>query len=226
MIRIFTDGSSKGNPGPGGWGAIIQKSDKVIELGGPDKHTTNNRMEMTAIAEALEFVGNTEDQISIFTDSKYTIDGITKWVTGWQRNGWLTKNKTEVLNKDLWQRLHGLVQNKNISWNHVAGHVGIPGNERVDTIANGFASEIDVPLFEGLAKDYKISLDQVTSTSPKNKSKGGTAFSYMALVDGEVHRFRTWSECESFVKGKQARFRKATSQEHEKEILKDWGVLN
>lgn len=227
MILIFTDGSSRGNPGPGGWGAIIRVGDKVSELGGFEKHTTNNRMEMTAIVESLKYLGQTTEDITIYTDSKYTIDGITKWVSGWQRNGWITKNKTEVLNKDIWQELLAVSSAKKITWHHVAGHVGIPGNERVDIIANSFAGGEKVPLFEGLEKDYKISLTKLTGGSVK-KTKGGEgkAYSYLALIDGNVHRFTTWKECESFVKGKQARFRKAISQENEQEILQDWGVLS
>jgi len=225
MILIFTDGSSRGNPGPGGFGVIVRMGEKVKELGGFDKHTTNNRMEMTAIIEALQFVQASNEEITLYTDSKYTIDGITKWVSGWQKNGWKTKNKTEVLNKDLWEKLAPLAHGKNITWQHVAGHVGIPGNERVDIIANGFAGGEKIPLYDGLEKNYTINLSKLTPDTIKTKSDGGKAFSYMALVDGTVHRFQTWTECEKFVKGKFAKFRKAVSKDHEQEILKDWGVI-
>lgn len=227
MIRIFSDGSSRGNPGPGGFGVIIQNAGRVEELGGYDKHTTNNRMEMTAIVEALSHIGNTKEPIEFFTDSKYTIDGITKWVSGWQKNGWKTKNKTEVLNRDLWEKLVSLVSGKSITWHHVAGHSGIPGNERVDTIANGFAGGEEVNLYDGLEKDYRISLtDLKPSGQAIKKEASGPAFSYIALLDGNVSRFKTWSECEKFVKGKKARFRKALSGDHEKEILQEWGVVS
>jgi len=227
MILIFTDGSSLGNPGKGGWGAIVRSGTKVRELGGSDAHTTNNRMEMTAIIEALRFLGDEKDPITIYTDSKYTIDGITKWVQGWRKNGWKTKNKTEVLNRDLWENLVLATEGKTISWHHVAGHVGIPGNERVDTIAQGFSSTGKVPLFEGFEKDYSVSLTKLSATTTKKtKSDGGKAYSYLAFVDEKVHRFSTWKECETFVKGKHAKFRKAVSKEQEGEILQDWGLLS
>ncbi len=226
MIRIFSDGSSKGNPGPGGWGVIVASQGHVEELGGGNPHTTNNRMEITAIIEALRFVGQTNEDITLYTDSKYTIDGITKWVSGWQKNGWKTKNKTEVLNRDLWEILVSLVQGKNITWHHVAGHVGIPGNERVDTIANSFAGGFSPGLYSGLEKDYRVSLSQTGASFSSQASKGKTAFSYIALVDGTIHRFQSWDACEKFVKGKNAKFRKALSKDHEQEILKDWGVID
>lgn len=226
MILIFSDGSSRGNPGPGGFGVIVRVGDRVTELGGYEKNTTNNRMEMTAIIEALSFVEASNEPITLYTDSKYTIDGITKWVHGWQKNGWKTKNKTEVLNRDLWERLVPLAEGKKITWHHVAGHAGIPGNERVDTIANGFAGGISVPLFDGLLKDYSVSLTELTPSKTGEKGKSGPAYSYLALLDGSLHRFSSWAECEKFVKGKQARFRKALSPEHEKEILKEWGVVS
>lgn len=227
MILIFTDGSSRGNPGPGGWGVIVRLGTQVTELGGYEKHTTNNRMEMTAIIEALRFVGHEKDPITVYTDSKYTIDGATKWVNGWQKNGWKTKNKTEVLNRDLWESLVLAMEDKEIIWHHVAGHVGIPGNERVDSIANGFAGGEKIALFDGLEKDYRISLLKLSGdVTKKTKSDGGKAYSYLALVNGKVHRFGTWKECETFVKGKHAKFRKAVSKEQEGEILQDWELLS
>lgn len=226
MILIFTDGSSRGNPGPGGYGVIVRLGDKVRELGGGNKHTTNNRMEMTAIIEALRFVGDTNDSITLYTDSKYTIDGITKWVSGWQRNGWKTKNKTEVLNRDLWEELVPLVDRKNITWHHVEGHAGIPGNERVDSIATSFADGVSAGLYDGPEKNYSVSLSKLTPSIDTKKTASGPAYSYLALLDGSLHRFSSWAECEAFVKGKKAKFRKALSLEHEKEILKEWGVLS
>lgn len=227
MITIFTDGSSRGNPGPGGWGAIIEKDNRVKELGAFEDNTTNNRMEMKAIVEALSFVGDAGESITLHTDSQYTINGITKWVHGWKQNGWMTKNKTEVLNRDLWEALVSVVEGKQISWKHVAGHVGIPGNERVDSIANGFASGNDILLYDGLKQDYRVDLSQTSKDldSEKKKSVGGKAYSYLSLLDGELVRHSTWAECEARVKGKNAKFRKAVSSEHEKEIMQEWGVL-
>jgi ribonuclease HI len=226
MILIFTDGSSRGNPGPGGFGVIVNVNKRVTELGGFDKHTTNNRMEMLAIVEALRFVASHNEPITLYTDSKYTIDGVTKWVSGWKKNGWKTKNKTDVLNRDLWEQLVPLVEGKSITWHHVAGHAGIPGNERVDQIANGLSGGLDIPLYDGLEKDYSVSLD-ITARGEASK-KGGTsgpAYSYLAYIDGQLYRYTTWAECEKNVKGKNAKFRKALSQSHEKEIMKEWGIL-
>lgn len=227
MITIFTDGSSLGNPGPGGWGAIIHDGEKVRELGGFEDSTTNNRMEMKAIVEALGSVSH-EDDISLHTDSQYTINGITKWVYGWKQNGWMTKNKTEVLNRDLWEELVSVIEGKKIAWNHVAGHVGIPGNERVDAIANGFASRKNIDLYDGFAQDYAVDVTKTKAeqgTFSKNTSAGGKAYSYLSLLDGELKRHDTWGDCEKRVKGKNAKFRKAISSEHEKEIMKEWRVL-
>jgi len=225
MITIFTDGSSLGNPGRGGWGAIVQQENSIQELGGAEPNTTNNRMEMKAIIEALRFIPDVSESVIFYTDSKYTIDGITKWVFSWQKNGWMTKNKTEVLNRDLWEQLVPLVAGKTIQWHHVAGHVGIPGNERVDTIAQGFASGANIQLYNGLSKDYVIDISHVEPQTKKVKSAGAKAFSYISLIDGNIKRYDSWADCEKDVKGKNAKFRKAVSSNHEKEIMKEWGVL-
>ncbi len=147
-IIIFTDGSSKGNPGPGGWAAIIKRPTTnnrqlTTEIGGKVGHTTNNRMELTAAIEALKKLTTynlqSTTKIKIYSDSKYLIDGITKWIQGWQRNGWRTKDKKDVLNRDLWETLDQLRTGKNIEWRYIAGHVGHPENERCDVIAQAFA---------------------------------------------------------------------------------------
>jgi len=147
-IIIFTDGSSKGNPGPGGWGAIIKRpttNDRQLttEIGGRAEHTTNNRMELTAAIETLSFLKNYKLPAAVnyklFSDSKYLIDGITKWIHGWQKNGWRTKDKKNVLNRDLWEKLYKLTKGKEIDWKYVAGHIGHPENERCDEIAQAFA---------------------------------------------------------------------------------------
>ena len=151
-ITIFTDGSSKGNPGPGGWGVIIKaknlklktKSEEVFEIGGKAKHTTNNRMELTAAIEVFSFLKSYQQlpaavSYKLFSDSKYLVDGITKWIHGWQKNGWRTKDRKNVLNRDLWEKLYELTTRKEIEWKYVAGHVGQKDNERCDEIAQAFA---------------------------------------------------------------------------------------
>lgn len=226
-IIIFTDGGAIGNPGPGGWGAVVfNKNDKkVLELGGKEDKTTNNRMEMTAIIKALE--NSPDGFITVYSDSKYTITGITQWIFGWEKNDWKTKNKTDVLNKDLWQKLLIVTKDKDVEWKHVEGHVGIAGNERVDTIANSFARGKEVSLFNGDLKDYTIDLlnmkkDQ-NSVMQKSKSKSSTkAYSYVSMVDGKIESHKTWAECEARVKGKKARFKKTISKEDEESIIKEW----
>jgi ribonuclease HI len=160
MITIFTDGSSRGNPGPGGWGAIIANESDVIELGGGEEHTTNNRMELTACIKALEEVKNEnlQDEIQIFSDSSYVVKGITEWIFNWQKKGWKTANKKPVENKDLWEKLFNVTKDLNIKWRLVPGHAGILANERCDEIATLYADNEKVMLYRNPRKDYKIDL--------------------------------------------------------------------
>jgi ribonuclease HI len=157
MITIYTDGSSKGNPGPGGWGAIISSQQPVAsikEIGGREEKTTNNRMEMSAAIEALKNIPE-NSEVEIHSDSTYLINGITDWIEKWQKNNWRTKDKREVLNKDLWQKLLEATAGKNIEWKKVAGHSGHEENERCDEIATGFADGERVELYNGLKQGYK-----------------------------------------------------------------------
>jgi len=157
MITIYTDGSSRGNPGPGGWGAVIAHGNKVVEIGGHESHTTNNRMELTACIRALEFsISNFQfSKIIIFTDSKYVMHGITEWIHGWIKKGWKTAGKKPVLNQDLWQELLEVSSSLNIDWKYVAGHMGDHGNERADTIATSFADQLPVDLYDGPKSEYR-----------------------------------------------------------------------
>ena len=221
-IITFTDGASSGNPGPGGWGAVLvfldgraaddkgierdqnkSSSPYVIELGGSEKDTTNNRMELTAAIEAISFIEKSFikkqsaeisddtptsmisgirqnpvsilDEIIIRTDSRYLINGITKWLMAWRKNGWQTKAKKDVINRDLWERLADLVESieggqkiepgkprpgPKIDWQYVKGHVGIRGNERADAIATaGTDTSKKVELYKGPADKYPFPLD-------------------------------------------------------------------
>lgn len=230
-IYIFTDGSSLGNPGPGGWGAIVVAGEHVRELGSGEKYTTNNRMELSATIAALRNI-SAGAQIILHTDSSYVINGITKWVHGWKRNSWKTSQKEEVQNRDLWEELVGVTEDKKIEWKYVAGHVGIAGNERADEIATSFAGGTAVKLYNGNFSEYihhnilDISHDAVQKKArTKNKAHSkAKAFSYVSLVDGKVIYHTTWAECEARVKGKKAKFKKALSKEDEGKILKEWGV--
>ena len=134
-VRITTDGACKGNPGPGGWAAILQWNGTEKILSGAERLTTNNRMEMTAAIRALEAMKRPSN-IILVTDSKYLLDGITKWIHGWKRNGWRNAAKDPVKNDDLWKALDLAVRPHNIHWEWVRGHTGHPLNERADALAN------------------------------------------------------------------------------------------
>ena len=153
MTTIYTDGSSRGNPGPGGWGAIIIRENEVLELGGREAHTTNNRMELMATIKALE--SSVESEISLFTDSEYVMKGMKEWVKKWQEKGWKTANKKPVLNQDLWQKLIEVSSGKNVDWKYVAGHSGVPLNERADEIATTFADGLKPKLYHGPKAKYR-----------------------------------------------------------------------
>ena len=135
MINIYTDGACKGNPGPGGWGALIIDGDIENEIYGGENNTTNNRMEIMAVIMALQTV-NTKNEITVFTDSTYVQKGINEWINKWKVNGWKASNKKEVKNKDLWVQLDSLAAKLQINWIWVKGHSGHLGNERADYLAN------------------------------------------------------------------------------------------
>lgn len=152
---IYTDGSSKGNPGPGGFGAIIFEGEKVLEIGGREENTTNNRMEIMAAIEALKNIPENAGA-EIHTDSAYLINGITDWIKNWQKNNWRTKNKKGVLNKDLWEKLLTETEKRKVEWKKVLGHSGHTLNDRCDEIANSFADRENVLLYNGSRADYKF----------------------------------------------------------------------
>jgi len=138
-ISIYTDGACKGNPGVGGFGALIIINDKEVELCGANAHTTNQRMELTAAIEAINYVaanGNSDINILLYSDSKYLIQGITQWIISWKKNGWKNSAKKAVVNQDLWQQLDILNNKFNISWQWVKGHANNTGNIKADQLAN------------------------------------------------------------------------------------------
>ncbi len=137
-VEIFTDGACKGNPGPGGWGAVLRTGGHEKELSGHAPATTNNRMELTAVIEALGAL-KSPCEVALHTDSRYVIDGITKWIFGWQKNGWKNAAKQPVVNIDLWQALLIATKPHKISWHWVKGHAGHPENERADKLASDAA---------------------------------------------------------------------------------------
>ena len=140
-VKAYTDGACSGNPGPGGWGVYLvaeNNAGKVVKeenLYGKNKETTNQIMELTAAIQALESLTRKNVDITVFTDSKYVIDGITKWIFGWLKNDWNTASKKPVANRVLWEELFTLTKNQNVEWVWVKGHAGVPGNEKADSLA-------------------------------------------------------------------------------------------
>src|SRR6185436_3289916 len=216
---VFTDGAAKGNPGPGGWGAIVITSEHhVTELGGGSPHTTNNKMELSGVIAALQHISNQPWPVAIYTDSTYVIQGITHWVWGWRKRGWKTAQGTDVLNRDLWEQLSSLDGARargDVSWHWVRGHVGTPGNERADEISVAFAMQEAADLYVGSFDGYALPILQLpddtnlpkrTAGSAATKTKA-TAYSYLSVIDGVAMRHVTWADCERRVKGQSgARF--------------------
>jgi ribonuclease HI len=250
-ITIYTDGSSLGNPGPGGWGSVLIFPDnlpagrhgKVVELGGREKESTNNRMEITAGILALKEVEKRKIKaktIKIHTDSSYVLNGITIWIYAWVKNNWQTKNKESVLNQDLWEKLYKVNSNLShkyeIEWVKVSGHSGVHLNERCDVIATSFAGNNTTILFTGNLKDYEklfgkipaknnvpIKLEVNKKSKSKSKNSGETAYSYVSIVVDKIHIDKTWAECEKRVKGKSgAKYKKVFSKEEEQDLIASW----
>jgi ribonuclease HI len=139
-VVIYTDGACKGNPGPGGWGAWLSSGEYSKELSGGEPQTTNQRMELTAAIEALAALKR-PCQVSLYTDSRYLLEGITNWIKGWKRNGWQNSAKQPVKNAELWRRLDEEVARHEVEWHWVKGHSGDAGNERADQLANAGAAQ-------------------------------------------------------------------------------------
>lgn len=137
VIEIYTDGACSGNPGPGGWGALMRWNGHEKELSGGEPDTTNNRMEMMAVIKALEAVTKAGSEIHIHTDSKYVMQGVNEWMEGWKARGWKTAAKKPVKNQDLWERIDSLTNKHKVSFFWVKGHAGHPENERADELATG-----------------------------------------------------------------------------------------
>ena len=141
LVEIYTDGACRGNPGPGGWGALLRMGEKERELSGGEALTTNNRMELMAAIKALEALKR-PCRVQLHTDSQYVRDGITKWIHGWRRNGWKTANKKPVKNAELWQELLNAAAPHRVEWHWVKGHSGHPENDRVDALACAEADKL------------------------------------------------------------------------------------
>ncbi|MCA9353285.1 ribonuclease HI [Candidatus Nomurabacteria bacterium] len=236
VIDIYTDGSSRGNPGRGGWGSIVcikpknkdGNTDKIVELGGFEEATTNNRMELTAIKESLSHIEKRkiEGEINIFTDSSYALNGLSGWMYGWEKNGWKTSTGEDVLNKDIWQELLGLflrIKRKNgINMNKVKGHSGVLLNERADDIATMYADKEHVFLFTGSRSQYEA-LYKNELKEKKTKTPNFKAYSYVSLVGGKVFIDKSWEDCKKRVSGKSGvLYKKSRNEEDEKRIIEEF----
>ena len=235
-IIAFTDGACSGNPGPGGWGAVlILPEGRVRELGGAERPTTNNRMELSGALHALAAVRERPEAVKLYTDSTYVVNGVTSWINNWRRRGWKTMEGKPVLNRDLWERLDHAAQARKgrLEWTVVKGHAGHELNERVDDIAVDFSKGRKPELYDGPAVGCGYSLlepeaEHLRQPKPrgahfsKPKPKGGF---YLSLVDGRVERHQTWPDCQARVQGvSKARFKKVTSAEEERTVLKSWNA--
>lgn len=235
-IFIYCDGACSGNPGPGGWAAVIFFPEgRVLELGGGERPTTNNRMEMLAAVSALSAVLDRPEPVKLYTDSGLLINGIKGWIHGWKRKGWLTAAGQPVVNRDLWERLDALAAERRgrLSWGHVKGHAGHEVNERCDAIAVAFSKGPRPALYDGPAVGCGYSLLEPGAEHlhvPKPRSAAGSARPkakgpavYLSFVGGSLQRHATWDQCKARVHGVAgARFKKVTSPEEEREVLKLW----
>ncbi|MHB2026792.1 MAG: ribonuclease HI [Elusimicrobiota bacterium] len=161
-LIAFTDGACSGNPGPGGWAAVlIWPREQILEIGGGEKTTTNNRMEMAAAIAVLKAARDFSGPVRIHSDSTYVISGITSWISGWKRKGWKTAAGDPVANRDLWEILEDLCSRRGktgMEWRHVRGHSGIAGNERCDELAVAFSQGEYPALYAGPLRDYAIDI--------------------------------------------------------------------
>lgn len=238
-IIVFTDGSSRGNPGPGGWGALIIAGDKVFEIGGHGDRTTNNRMEMNAALQALLTIEERKlpGNIEVHTDSAYVLQGVTGWMYGWEKNGWKTKTGEPVLNQDIWKDIGAVMarlkSKRAVDFIKVSGHSGLRGNERVDEIATLSADKERVLFFVGALDQYEQLLGgSVFSGGGEKKKPAGksgskstkTAYSYVSVIAGDVIVHKSWAQCEARVKGKPAKFKKVFSADEERALVKEWSA--
>lgn len=230
-ITIFTDGASSGNPGPGGWGTIVAYDDRVVELGGREDKTTNNRMELQAVLEGLKFIVEERmgsQPIKLFTDSSYVANGITSWIVGWQKRNWTNQAGETIANVDIWKNMAQVLKEVHVSITNISGHSGIPGNERADQIATGCIKDSSFYLYNGALSEYDVDLENIKVDPQQKKEKDrkkGKAYSYVSLVNGNFNIHYTWDECKKMVEGaKGAKYKKAMSKEDEETIKRSWGV--
>jgi len=239
-LKIYTDGASRGNPGLGGWAAIILAGDEgAMEIAGNSPRATNNQMELAAVEAVLSDSGalSWDGSVTVLSDSMYVINGMTKWAKGWERNGWITSTKTPVENKAQWQNLLKLMKEygSRLSIEKVKGHAGDLYNERCDELAVNAALGNEQTLFSGSIKEYQEFLhnngydekSMIKKTTATKSSSGKEAYSYVSMVDGIVHADKTWAACEKRVKGKKgAKYKKVFSKAEETELMQDYTLAS
>lgn len=239
MIALFTDGACSGNPGPGGWACVLALPEgRAQELAGREAPTTNNRMEMRAVLEGLRAVRALPGPVVVHTDSTYVLGGMTKWLAGWKRRGWLTAAGEPVKNEDLWRALDELRDARGrggVQWRWVRGHDGHDANERCDELAVALSKGRPVALYDGPLLAYPYGSlapspeEALPESRPRATGPGAAAASgpatYLSLVDGRLERHDVWKDCEARVKGRGgARFKKVRTAQEERAVLKSWGV--
>lgn len=250
-IVIFTDGASRGNPGPSGYGALLiypypvknikeeeKKKIKVLEVGGGYDVSTNNRMEMYALLKSFQIISerNIEGDIEVYTDSRYVHDGMMGWIYAWEKNGWKTAGGDEVQNQDFWKELLKFAfsyrLDRSINYIKVDGHSGVIGNERVDKIATDFADNNKVVLFSGSLHNYEKIIGGSLFKNNGSLEQGGTSkgkkdyILYLSFVKGELKEHETWESCKSEVTGiKGAKFKKVTNDEEKQKQIDAWRNL-
>jgi ribonuclease HI len=210
-VVLYTDGGCIGNPGPGGWAAILVRSGRYEEMGGREPATTNNRMEMTAALRGLERC-RPGDRVRVVTDSRYLVDGMTRWLRGWKARGWRKADKEPVLNQDLWQALEAAAKDRQVRWEHVAGHAGHPENERCDRIANAYARGEKPELRTGDGSWIYGPTPDAAALAEVSDDRLPQPV-YLSCVEGAVEEHATWADCEVRIKGvKGARCKKVHSK--------------
>lgn len=233
---VYTDGASRGNPGPGGWAAIVMTDKEVIELAARKDPATNNQMELEAAIQGLGCVEKRygEVPVELHADSRYVLNGIESWIDGWVRKGWVTMAKKPVENKAQWLRLMKLRDafGRKLALNKVDGHSGHLYNDRCDELAVQAALGQKPKLFSGSLKEYEQLLSENKPKSPVKKSSSsssnkGAAYSYVSIVDGVVHADKDWATCEKRVKGKKgAKYKKVFSKAEETELMQDYTLAS
>lgn len=236
-LIIYTDGASRGNPGPGGWAAVILVSGMAMEVAGNEKRATNNQMELAGVLHVLSDEAALahppaqagKANIIVHSDSAYVVNGLNSWVWGWEKKGWITMQKKPVENKEMWVKLLALLKKygDRLTITKVSGHAGELYNERCDELAVAAALGKKPKLFKGSLKEYEVFLKEIGTTTkkatPKKKKNDAPAYSYVSLVGGKVHSDKTWAACEKRVKGKKgAKYKKVFSKEEEAELVAEY----